>query len=174
MGSLQYASLATHLDITYAVNKLSQFLAHHRLAHLSAALQVPRYLKGTKKSCLHLGGGIPNIAGFSDSDWGSDHDDCKSTSAHLRLGAVSWKSKNQTSVTLSLVESEYMAMRHAAKEVVWLSGLLEDLGIELRSPLIIYGDNQGALARALNPDTHPRSKHINIQYYFTRELVRAG
>ena len=173
MGSLRYSSLATRPDITYAVNKLSQFLANHRRAHLNAALRVLRYLKGTKESCLHLGGGIPNIAGFSDSDWGGNHDDCKSTGACLGLRAVSWKSKKQTSVALSSVELEYMAMCQAA-EVVWLSGLLEDLGIELRSPLIIYGDNQGALAHALNPNTHPQSKHINIQYYFTRELVRAG
>ena len=65
-------------------------------------------------------------------------------------------------------------MCQAAKEAVWLSGLLEDLGIELRSPLIIYGDNQGALALVQNPDTHLRSKHINIQYHFTQDLVRAG
>ena len=65
-------------------------------------------------------------------------------------------------------------MCQAMKEAVWLSGLLEDLGIELWSPLIIYGDNQGALALAQNPDTHPRSKHIDIQYHFTQDLVRVG
>lgn len=60
---------------------------------------------------------------------------------------------------LSTAELECMAMCQAAKEVVWLNGLLEDLKIELRSPLIIYGDNQGALALALNPDSHLGSKH---------------
>ena len=87
-----------------------------------------------KEHCLHLGGGIPDIASFSDLDWGNDHNNCKSTSAyvfHLRLGAVSWKSKKQMSVALSSVELEYMAMCQVAKEAVWLSGLLEDLGIEL-------------------------------------------
>ena len=65
-------------------------------------------------------------------------------------------------------------MCQAAKEAAWLKGLLEDLGIEPRSPLIIYGDNQDAPALALNPDSHTRSNHINIQYHFTRELVHAG
>jgi hypothetical protein len=123
---------------------LSQFLANPGRAHLSAALRVLRYLKGTRESCLHLGGGIPDIAGFSASDWGGDHDDRKSTGAHvfrLRLSAVSWKSNKQTSVVLSSVESEYLAMCQAAKEAVLLSGLLEDLGIELWTHLIIYGDN---------------------------------
>ena len=80
----------------------------------------------------------------------------------------------QTLFALSSVESEYMAMCQAAKEAVWLSGLLEDLGIELRSLLIIYSDNQGALALAQNLDTHPRSKHVDIQYHFTQDLVCAG
>ena len=61
-----------------------------------------------------------------------------------------------------------------AKEAVWLNGLLEYLGIELRNPLITYGDNRGALALALNPNSHPRSKHVDIQYHFTRGLVQAG
>ncbi len=164
MGSLQYASLATRPDI-------AQFLANPGPAHLDAALRVLRYLKGTTNRSLHLGGGIPDIAGFSDSDWDGDHDDRKSTSAYvlrLGLGIVSWKSSKQKSVALSTVESEYMAMCQAAKEAVWLNGLLEDLGIELRSPLLIYGDNQGALALAQNHDSHPRSKHIDIQYHYTR------
>ena len=65
-------------------------------------------------------------------------------------------------------------MCQAAKEAVWLNGLLEDLGVEFRSPLIINGDNQGAPALARNPDTHPRSKHIDIQYRYTRELIHPG
>ena len=67
-----------------------------------------------------------------------------------------------------------MALCQAAKEAAWLNGLLEGLGMELRTPLIIYGDNQGALALAQNPDAHPRSKHVDIQYHFTRELIHAG
>ena len=69
------------------------------------------------------------------------------------------------------MESEYVAMCQAAKEAVRLNGLLEDLGIELRTPLIIYGDNQSAFALAMNPGSHPRSKHVDTQYDFTRELV---
>ena len=166
IGSLQFASLATRPDITYAVNKLAQFLANPGRAHPDAALRVLRYLKGTKYRNLHLGGGIPDIAGFSDSDWGGDHDNRKSTGAYVfRLGlrAVSWKSMKQTSVALSTVESEYMALCQGAKEALWLNGLLEGLGTELRTPLIIYDDNQGALALALNPDSHPRSMHVDIR-----------
>ncbi|GJP72637.1 hypothetical protein CLOP_g3405, partial [Closterium sp. NIES-67] len=44
-------------------------------------------------------------------------------------GAVSWRSKKQNEVGLSSCETEYMALHHGAKEVVWLRRLLEELGV---------------------------------------------
>ena len=46
-----------------------------------------------------------------------------------------------------------------------------DLGIDLMRSMVIYCDNQGALALSKNPSSHPRSKHIDIAYHFTRDLV---
>ena len=177
IGSLQYVSLATRPDITFAVSKLAQFLTNPARIHLDAALRVLRYLKGTSGRTLNLGGEVPDLAGFSDSDWGGDRDDRKSIGAYVFMmgdGAITWKTKKQSSVALSSVEAEYMGMCQAAKEAVWITGLLEDFGITLRSPVIIYGDNQGALALVQNPVFHPRSKHIDVQYHFTRELVQSG
>ena len=66
-------------------------------------------------------------------------------------------------------------MTQASKEIIWLQVLLEELGalthIEQMSTL--YGDNQGALALAHNPEYPARTKHIDIQYHFVRELVLA-
>ena len=177
IGSLQYASLATRPDISFAVNKLAQFLNNPGQAHVEAAIRILRYLKGTKNWSLNLGGRVADIAGYTDSDWGGDRDDRKSIGAYVfRMGdgAITWKTKKQSSVALSSVEAEYMAMCQAAKEAVWLTSLLKDFDIELRSPIIIFGDSQGALALAQNPVFHPRSKHIAIQYHFTRELVQAN
>jgi len=38
-------------------------------------------------------------------------------------------------------------------------------------PLVIYGDNQGAIALSRNPVDHQRSKHIDIRY---RDEVNSG
>ena len=57
----------------------------------------------------------------------------------------------------------------AAKEAAWLTGPLEDFRLDLRSPLVILCDNQGPLTLTENPVLHPRSKHIAIQYHFTRK-----
>ena len=67
-----------------------------------------------------------------------------------------------------------MWMCQAAKVSVWPNGLLEDLYIELRTSLITYGDNQGALVLALNSDSHPRSTHVDIKYHFTRKIAQAA
>ena len=87
----------------------------------------PTVLQRDKKSVPPPWGRYSRIAGFSDPDWGGDHDDRRSTGAYtlrLALGAVSWKFKKQTSVLLSTVESEYMAMCQAVKEAAWLNGRL--------------------------------------------------
>ena len=65
-------------------------------------------------------------------------------------------------------------MCQAEKEAVWLTGLLKDYIIDLRTPPIISGDSRGALALAQNPTFHPQSKHITTQYHITREVIRTG
>ena len=40
--------------------------------------------------------------------------------------------------------------------------------------MVIYCDNQGAMALAKNPQFHARSKHIDIQHHYVREQVTAG
>ena len=85
----------------------------------------------------------------------------------MQDGTISWRTEKQTSVALSSVEAEYMAMCRAAKEAAWLTGFLEDFGLNLRPPLVIFGDNQGALPLTQNPLFHRL-------YYFTRELSRTS
>ena len=61
------------------------------------------------------------LSGFSDSDYGGDRDDRKSTSAYvfsISLGAISWASKKQPTVSLSTIEAEYHAMSVAAQEAI--------------------------------------------------------
>ena len=63
-------------------------------------------------------------------DWGSEHDR-KSVGGYLFLlngGTVSWASKKQTSVAVSTTEAEYMGMAQAAKEIIWLRVLLDEIG----------------------------------------------
>ena len=55
-----------------------------------------------------------------------------------------------------------------------MTDFLGSLGVSLQGPVVINADNQGSIALARNPVFHDRSKHIDIQYHFARDLIRAG
>ena len=62
---------------------------------------------------------ISNFLLTPNSDWGGDRDNRKVIDAYVfRIsdGAISWKTKMQTSVTLSSVEAEYIAMCQATEK----------------------------------------------------------
>ena len=88
---------------------------------------------------------------------------------------MSYKSRKQQSVALSTCEAEYMALSIATQEVKFLSQLLTDMtGKEQTKGVVLYVDNQGAIALAKNPVHHQRSKHIDIRYHFVRDEVQNG
>jgi hypothetical protein len=177
VGALQWLALATRPDIAYTASSLARFGRDPGPAHWDAAKRVLRYLKGTKGSKLVLGGDTQQISGYTDADWGSDQDDRRSVSAYvfkIGCGAVSWKSKKQTCIALSSTEAEYIALCQAAKEAIWLTDFLSGLGVSIHNSIPLYVDNQGSIALAKNPVFHDRSKHVDIQYHYTRDLVRKG
>ena len=120
-------------------------------------------------------GGRPNaeLIRYLDADWGQDHDTRRSRTGYafmLGVGAVTWKSKLQSTVALSTCEAEYMALTHATKEAIWLQSLLAGLG-HPQGTVTIREDNQGTIATAENPSNHSRMKHVSIRYHFVRDKV---
>ena len=64
-------------------------------------------------------------------------------------------------------------MSAATQEVKFLRQLLTDMtGNKQTKGVVLYCDNQGALALAKNPVHHQRSKHIDIRYHFVRNEVQ--
>ncbi|GJP41284.1 hypothetical protein CLOM_g943 [Closterium sp. NIES-68] len=58
---------------------------------------------------------------------------------------IAWESKKQVDQALSSVESEYMALFRAIREVVWPRRLLAELGEEQQGPTPLYCDSQGSI-----------------------------
>ena len=84
---------------------------------------------------------------------------------------ISWGSKKQVSVALSSCEAEIMAASEAAKEAIYLSRFLGELGYDQSEPVELGMDNQSAIAISYNPELHSRTKHIDRRHFFVRECV---
>ena len=62
-----------------------------------------------------------------------------------------------------------MAMTEAMKETIWLQGLLDNL--EDHDLLKINCDSMSAIYLAKNHVYHARTKHIDVRFYFVREIL---
>ena len=166
--------MATRPDITYATNKLSQFNSNPGIPHWTAVQRVLRYLKQTRNHALTLGGMWEIcLIGYTDSDFAGCTDTRCSTSGYiftLGNGPISWSSKWQTLVTTSTCEAEYVASCHATKEAIWLRRLLKILG-HGQPTTTSHSNNAGSIALTKDATFHARSKHIDVQFHYTRERV---
>lgn len=140
-----------------------------------------RYLKGTIDLKLTY---APDrmtselFTTFSDADHGRNKDNGRSTSAcvvKMGGGAVSWSSKQQTSVARSTCEAEYVSAASAGSEILWLRNLFTELGYSLdNKPSMLFVDNQSAISVAKNPEHHGRMKHLDLAHYWLRDTVNSG
>ena len=69
-----------------------------------------------------------------------------------------------------------MAYKEAAKELLYSNSFINSLFNNIKSLFIktniIYSDSQSAIELSKNPNYHARTKHVDIRYYFIRELVK--
>ena len=86
-------------------------------------------------------------------------------------GAVLWNLRKQALISLSIIESEYVSVTHAAKEAIWIQMFPGDILHPLMKPLVLYCNNQCTIAAPKNDQYHARTKHIDIQYHFIRESI---
>ncbi|XP_020266632.1 uncharacterized protein LOC109842134 [Asparagus officinalis] len=169
VGSLRYLTI-TRPDITYGVGLVSRYMETPNESHWLAAKRILRYIKGT----LNLGlfyayDENAQLVGYSDSDWGGDQDERKSTTGYVfYLGstAFSWTSKKQGVVALSSCEAEYVAAASTVCEAIWLRNILKELDHPQEDSTVIFVDNKSAIQLAKNPVHHGRSKHIDTRFHF--------
>jgi histone deacetylase 1/2 len=182
VGSLLYLSVMSRPDITFTVCNLSQFVTNPGMSHWRALKHLLRYLKGTQTKAMtfkRVSSASFYLRGFSDSDWASDSDDRRSMSGYCFAltdngPLVSWQARKQGCIALSSCEAEYVALSQAAQEMVFLSGLINDIGIEVREIPTLFCDNQGSVALASNSMCNKRSKHIDIRHHFIRDQVKSS
>eukprot|EP00602_Paraphysomonas_sp_CaronLab_P001187 CAMPEP_0185020694 /NCGR_PEP_ID=MMETSP1103-20130426/3325_1 /TAXON_ID=36769 /ORGANISM="Paraphysomonas bandaiensis, Strain Caron Lab Isolate" /LENGTH=1580 /DNA_ID=CAMNT_0027551749 /DNA_START=34 /DNA_END=4776 /DNA_ORIENTATION=- len=174
IGAILYLALHTRPDLAYAIGLLSRYSSNPTYASCRLAIHLLKYLRGTTSKGIKFSGSKFDLHVFSDADWAGDILTRRSTTGYivfLCAGAIAWQSKLQTTVVTSSMESEYMAEYAAMQELVWLRGVLRELGLALTKPTPFFMDSKSAKDLSENPVYHKRSKHIQIKYHWVREHV---
>ncbi|KAB2632525.1 hypothetical protein D8674_028772 [Pyrus ussuriensis x Pyrus communis] len=166
VGKLIYLTI-TRPDITYTVSIVSQFMHSPTMEHFNLVKRILRYLKGSVgRGIIIKKNASTQITGYCDADWAGN--------SLIVSNLVSWKSKKQTVVARSSAEAEYRAMASTACELIWLKGLLCDLGVFNHQSMSLFCDNQAAMHIASNPVFHERTKHIEVDCHYVHAVIKNG
>ncbi|XP_043710657.1 secreted RxLR effector protein 161-like [Telopea speciosissima] len=175
VGSLMYAMLCTRSDLAYPAGLVSRYQSNPGSAHWEAVKRIMKYIKGTKHLKLCFQAEKLEVIGYSDTDFGGDRDDCKSTSCHVFIfggAVVSWDSKKQGCVVRHTQEAEYNACSMATTHAVWIRRFLMEFGLDLvNGPVEIFCDNQAAISLIHSGANSSKEKHVEIQYHYIRDIV---
>jgi hypothetical protein len=137
-----------------------------------------RYLKGTVEHEILFSRQLETnlVVGYVDANYAGEVDDRRSTTGYvftLSRGPICWKSTLQSIVVMSTIEAKYMAVAEAAKEALWLKGLVKELGLN-QDGVQMHCDSQSAICLAKNQVYHARTKHIDVRFHKIKELIVIG
>ncbi|GKA18011.1 retrovirus-related pol polyprotein from transposon TNT 1-94 [Tanacetum coccineum] len=100
----------TRPDLAYAVGLVSRFMHCPSKQHYGATKRILRYIAGTTTYGIwYVRKEKFELVGYCDSDWAGAKDDMKSTSGNCFMfgsGVVTWASKKQAIVALSLQQQQ--------------------------------------------------------------------
>lgn len=69
-------------------------------------------------------------------------------------------------------EAGYIALGHASREGVWMRRFLNEMALG-ETTVVLNGDNESSLSSTKNPEAQSRTKHIDVQHHYLRELINA-
>ncbi|GKA71472.1 ribonuclease H-like domain-containing protein [Tanacetum coccineum] len=151
-GGLQYLTF-TRPDISYAVQQICLHMHDPREPHLAALKRVLHYVRGTLDYGLQLHvSSTSQLNAYTDADWAG----CPVT------------------LSRSSAEAEYRGVANVVAETAWIRNLLRELHNPLFTATLVYCDNVSAVYMSTNPVQHQRTKHIEIDIHFVRDMVARG
>jgi hypothetical protein len=182
VGSLLQLVKYSRPDIANSVREISKCMDGATPNAFKEMSRLLKYVIDTKNYGLRMDPILDqsaewNIKVFTDSDWGGDKDNRHSVSGYVifLMGvAVMWKSKLQRTTALSSTEAEYYALSEAAKDIKFVSQILDSIGIKINYPIYVNVDNVGAIFMAENASATSRTKHVDVRYHFVREFIFEG
>ena len=188
---MMYLAANAYPEIQFAVHQCARFTHCPRHVHAQAVKKICRYLK----YALDCNAGLTlskeegyQLDCYVDADFAGlwrQEDDQDPVCVKSRTGyvftlakcPVLWKSSLQTEIALSMLESEYIALSQALRELIPARRLLEEIVKNIdpkgfvnlpKVKSIIWEDNNGCISTVKAPKLTPRTKHIAVKYHFSR------
>jgi hypothetical protein len=195
IGCLGYLGGNTRPDIQYATHACARYTHRPKAIHAKAIKRIGRYLLGTRdKGIIFRPSTELTMDMYVDADfagmWNAALDDQDPTRVKSRSGYVFmlancpllWSSKLQTEVATSTLESEFIALSSAMRDLIparlILQAISKSLGLSVPEGAnlksTVFEDNNGCLTLATIPKMTPRTKHIGVKYFWFRSHCGPG
>ncbi|KAE8712607.1 hypothetical protein F3Y22_tig00110239pilonHSYRG00035 [Hibiscus syriacus] len=129
VGCLMYAMVCTRPDLAHVVSQVCKYMSKPGKQHWEAVNWIFTVRHGIVFGSQRDN---PLVVGYVDLDYAGALDNRIFTTEYvftLGGGPICWKSTILSIVALSTTEVEYMAAVDAAKEALWLTGLVKELGV---------------------------------------------
>ena len=179
VGSLLYVAIRARPDIANAVRLAAKYSAYPGILHCKLIDRILGYIQGTLDYTVVYGGqrlSDLTLDVWSDADWAYDPDSRYSVSGTVIIcngGIIYTKSKGQTCVAQSTMESEYIAASDSVQRAVPIVRTLRQLGLDLPTESVrLLMDSNAAMAYIDAPRHNWRNSHIDRRYHFVRDLYR--
>ncbi|GJY47311.1 ribonuclease H-like domain-containing protein [Tanacetum coccineum] len=160
------------------VPQICLYMHDPREPHFAAFKRVLRYVKGTLDLGFHVyASATTSLVGYIDVDWAGCPSTRRSTSGYcVFLGdtLLPWSAKRHHTISHSSAEAEYQGVANVVAETAWVRNLLHERHSPLMTSTLVYCDNVNAVNMSANPVQHQRTKNIEIDIHFVRDMVKAG
>ena len=167
----------------------ARFISDPRESHKQAVLRIGRYLMANDEGIIFRIRKGQNMELWCDrnfcSNWRAEMAHVNKSTAKSRTRYVSmyvecpvtWASKIQTEVALSMTEAELTAMSDGLRTAIPLMNPIEEMAEKgigkfyacARVHCKVFEDNAGAMTITTMPKIIPRTKYINGKYWHLRE-----
>lgn len=115
-----------------------------------------------------------NTRATVDSDYANDTTHRRSVSGiaiKLAGGTIFYKTAFQATVALSSTEAEFIAACEAAKIILYIRSVLDDINVKQDTATTLYEDNQGALLMANSGQPTKRTRHMDTKHFALQQWV---
>ena len=86
-------------------------------------------------------------------------------------GPLAWGSKLMATVAASSMEAEYMGAYFLGQMLLYIRGLLQEVGLGLTRRTLFFMDAMSAIQALKNPVYHARTKHVAVKWRWLAQHV---